>query len=328
MKKIYFILGLLNIAFMAMFVLYYIDAINPAIDNRIIIEFVDGKLLANIPDFIKNNYVYSSIYNFIKDIEQMNRMYAFAGWAFFLLVNIITFIRIVMRTVKDYLACFIRLFFSPITALIGFYINSQKNDKKAVMYESEDKDTEYDEKDNTESEPVLKEDNSKIRKKQTERVMLLLPDKPIISGVIVAIISCGIVAAMVGLFFYIKRSINIRIPGAPGIDFISIFFGLILLVFVIGTPFGCLYWYKKKYLERCYKAIQYGTSFEDAKPIFKYFEKNTSISSNENNETLVVIKIKHDFFKNTDYEKKVFYYKNGLLVDKDQGYRRTYMSHR
>lgn len=327
MKKIYYILGLLNIAFMAMFVLYYIDAVNPAIDNLIIIEFVDTKILANIPDFIKNNYVYSSIYNFIKDIEQMNRMYVFAGWVFFLLVNIVTFIRIVMRTVKDYLACVIRLVFSPITALIGFYINSQKNDKKAVMYESDDKDDKYDEEDNDESESAFKEDNIKSRNKQSESVMLLLPDKPIISGVIVTIFSCGIVAAMVGLFFYIRRSLNIRIPGAPGVDFISIFFGLILLIFVIGTPFGCLYWYKKKYLERCYKAIRYGTSFEDAKPIFKYFEKYTRISSNENNEILVVIKIKHDFFKNTDYEKKVFYYKNGLLVDKDQGYRRTYMSH-
>ena len=86
---------------------------------------------------------------------------------------------------------------------------------------------------------------------------------------------------------------------------------------------GTRYFYKTKYLERCYRAIKKGTSFEDAKPIFKYFEKYTNISSDGASRIRVIIKLKASHYKHADYEAKVFEYVNGILVVKDQGYQRT-----
>ena len=91
---------------------------------------------------------------------------------------------------------------------------------------------------------------------------------------------------------------------------------------------GVRYFYKTKYLQRCYKAIRKGTSFDDAKPIFKYFEKYTNISSDGANRIRVIIKVKENRFRNTDYEARYFEYVNGILVDKDQAYQRTTMTYR
>lgn len=350
MKKIFVILGLVNILAMVLIVLYYIDALNPAIDNRIVINFIDNKVKANIPAFILNSSFYKSIMKFRNDIIQINRAYLFYIWVFYLLVNIVTFVRILKPTVKDYFCCVLRVVFSPITALIGIYINSNKNDKHAVMYANNNQGVQpnnynapvynqpvdvnnYNE---AQAEPIVSNDNTKNnnytndqRNAQSASARLVPPNKPIISTIIITIIEIAFLFGFVVVFFFIKKQIDKHASDLPGISFFLIFIAIILGIFIfVGLPLGTIYFYKTKYLERCYRAIKEGTSFEDAKPIFKYFEKYTNISSDGASRIRVIIKVKAGHFKSSDYETKYFDYVNGILVDKDQAYRRTTMTYR
>ena len=351
MKKIFVILGLANILAMVLIVLYYIDTLNPAIDNRIVINFIDNKVKANIPAFILNSSFYKSIMKFRNDIIQINRAYLFYIWVFYLLVNIVTFVRILKPTVKDYFCCVLRLVFSPVTALIGFYINSNKNGKHAVMYDNNNQGVQannynapvynqpvgvnnYNE---AQAEPIVSNNNTEKnnytyndqRNTQSASVRLVLPNKPIILVVISTIFSIAFLSGFVAVFFYIKKQVDKHASELPGISFFLIFIGIILgTIIFIGLPMGVRYFYKTRYLERCYRAIKEGTSFDDAKPIFKYFKKYTNISSDGANRIRVIIKVKENRFRNTDYEARYFEYVNGILVDKDQAYRRTTMTYR
>lgn len=351
MKKIFVILGLVNILAMVLIVLYYIDALNPAIDNRIVINFIDNKVKVNIPDVILNSSFYKSIMKFRNDIIQINRAYLFYIWVFYLLVNIVTFVRILKPTVKDYFCCVLRLVFSPVTALIGFYINSNKNDKHAVMYANNNQVVQpnnyntpvYNQPvgvnnyNGAQAEPIVSNDNieknnynyNDQRNAQSASVRLVPPNKPIISTIIITIIEIAFLSVFVVVFFFIKKQIDKHASDLPGISFFLIFIAIILGILIfVGLPLGTIYFYKTRYLERCYRAIKEGTSFEDAKPIFKYFEKYTNISSDGASRIRVIIKVKENHFKNTDYEAKYFDYVNGILVDKDQGYQRTTMTYR
>lgn len=388
MKKIFFILGLANILAMVLFVLYYIDALNAAIDNRYIVNFVDENIISRIPSFLLDTSLYKSILKFINDISQVNRVYVFFIGLFFLIVNIVTFVRVLKATVKDYFACVIRLAFSPITALMGFYITSKKNDKQAVMYENNDQNVRpnnnnkqvynqasginnyntsanYQEPEaetfdynGNEDERIIKQNKTNFSNKrhddnvidaeyteindkktsknyktnytsntQSGSVRLVMPNKPIITTIIGTLIPIAILSGIVVVLFFIKKQIDKHASDLPGLSFFFIFMAIILgIIIFVGLPMGTRYFYKTKYLERCYRAIKKGTSFEDAKPIFKYFEKYTNISSDGASRIRVIIKVKAGRFKSSDHETKYFEYVNGILVDKDQGYQRTYMS--
>ena len=338
MKKIFFILGLANILVMLIFALYYVDALNQAIDNRIVINFIDNKVKANIPDFILNSSFYKSIMKFRNDVIQINRAYLFYIWIFYLVVNIVTFVRILKSKVKDYFCCILRLAFSPVTALIGFYINSNKNDKHAVMYYNNNQGVQpnnYNQE--AQVEPIVSDDNieknnynyNDQRNTQSESVRLVMPNKPIIITIIVTIFEIAFLSIFVVVFLNIKKIIDVHASELPGISFLVIFIGIILGSFIfIGLPIGTRNFYRTQYLNRCYKAIKKGTSFDDAKPLFKYFEKYTRISSDGAHRVRVIIDLKFGRYKNSDYELKAFDYVDGILDSKDEAYRRTYISYR
>jgi hypothetical protein len=87
--------------------------------------------------------------------------------------------------------------------------------------------------------------------------------------------------------------------------------------------FAARYFFKSRYLNKCYEALVPGTTYRDAIPIFHYFEKYIEIYAPEPGKTKVTINLRQTNFKHSDYEKKVLYYIDGVLVDKGEAYRRT-----
>ena len=317
MKKFFAVLGLLNISIMVLFALYYADGLNQlgyfTFDNSMIIEFVNRYIFGHIPNESLNNQLVTMIMTIIQFSERNNRLYVFAIYSVLTLINIITYFKILCSPSKDYFACILRLFFSPLTSLIGFIITIKKGKKNTNKYQADN--------------------NSYLNKNsnlnQCRTVSLKVPNKPIILTIFVAIIEISILAAISGVFVFGLTQFLAHACdfSTPFFYFIFGFIGLILIMVLVSLPKGVLLFYKTAYLERCYKAINEGTTFDDAKVIFDFFNKQTVIKQNEKGDIYVVIEIGDSKKKHRDFEKKEFLYQNGVMVEKAESYHRTYTTH-
>ena len=314
MKKIFVLFGIINLVLMGLFVAYYADALNgflhlDIVNNGAIIDFVDNKFLPVIPSVIvKYYYVLWAVADPFGKLSATPRIYLFVSYVLTFVVAIVTLIKILDSNKKHYFSCILRLAFSPVTAVLGFVITGRSGREREAKRSRND----------------LVSSNKKVvsqPKASIEHVKLVMPHKPkylIVINIIIALIVITIFSFLASYIMRMSRTHDFKL----GI-FIGVFIIVLMALFAISLPINIKFAYRSEYLKRCYKAIKEGTSLEDAKPIYDYFEKEVTFTEYENGVLKVEIDVKASRWKQADFEKKVFYYRDGILVDKDEAYRRT-----